>query len=75
MEQVCEEANLTTQWVDSLDTLDEATEANFSAWEQTKDQHVLDMEWALQQLYYVLTEKLTGQMKEFAQANMGVNDP
>ena len=25
MEQVCEEANLITQWVDSLDTLDEIT--------------------------------------------------
>ena len=28
MEQVCEEVNLITQWVDSLDTLDEVTEAN-----------------------------------------------
>ena len=71
MEQVCEEANLITQWVDSLDTLDEITEANFSAWVRTKGQHVLDMRWALKQLYYVLTQKLTGQVKEFTQAEMG----
>ena len=71
MEQVCEEVNLITQWVDSLDTLDENTEANFLAWVRTKGQNVLDMQWALKQLYYVLTQKLTGQVKEFTQAEMG----
>ena len=38
MEQVCEEVSLITQWVDSLDTLDEITEANFLAWVRTKGQ-------------------------------------
>ena len=71
MEQVCEEVNLISQWVDSLDTLDEITEANFLAWVRTKGQNVLDMQWALKQLYYVLTQKLTGQVKEFTQAEMG----
>ena len=71
MEQVCEEVNLITQWVDSLDTLDEITEANFLAWVRTKGQNVLDMQWALKQLYYVLTQKLTEQVKEFTQAEMG----
>ena len=71
MEQVCEEVNLITRWVDSLDTLDETTEANFLAWVRTKGQNVLDMQWALKQLYYVLTQKLTGQVKEFTQAEMG----
>ena len=47
MEQVCEEVNLINQWVDSLDTLDEITEANFLAWVRTKGQNVLDMQWAL----------------------------
>ena len=58
MEQVCEEVNLITQWVDSLDTLDETTEANFLVWVRTKGQNVL-------------TQKLTGQVKEFTQAEMG----
>ena len=71
MEQVCEEVNLITQWVDSLDTLDEITEANFLVWVRTKGQNVLDMQWALKQLYYVLTQKLIGQVKEFTQAEMG----
>ena len=71
MEHVCEEVNLITQWVDSLDTLDEITEANFLLWVRTKGQNVLDMHWALKQLYYVLTQKLTGQVKEFTQAEMG----
>ena len=71
MEQVCEEVNLITQWVDSLDTLHEITEANFLVWVRTKGQNVLDMQWALKQLYYVLTQKLTGQVKEFTQAEMG----
>ena len=71
MEHVSEEVNLITQWVDSLDTMDEITEANFFAWVRTKGQNVLDMQWALKQLYYVLTQKLTGQVKEFTQAEMG----
>ena len=54
--------------MDSLDTLDEA---NFFAWVRTKGQNVLDMQWALKQLYYVLTQKLTGQEKEFTLAEMG----
>ena len=45
MEQVCEEVNLITRWVDSLDTLGEITEANFLAWVRTKGQNVLDMQW------------------------------
>ena len=32
---------------------------------------MLDMQWARKQLYYVLTQKLTGQVKEFTQAEMG----
>ena len=71
VEQVCEEVNFTTLWVDSLDTLDEVIEDNFSAWVRTKAQNVLDMQRALQQLYYVLTQKLTGQVKEFTQAEVG----
>ena len=71
MEQVCEEVNLITQWVDSLDTLDEITEANFLVWVRTKGQNVLDMQWPLKQLYCVLTQKLTGQVKEFTQSEMG----
>ena len=65
LEQVCEEVNLIIEWVDSLDTLDEVTEANFLAWVRTKGQHVQDTQWALKQLYHVLTQKLTGQVKEF----------
>ena len=53
LERVCEEVNL-THWVDSLDTLDEVTEDTFSAWVRTKGQNVLDMQWALKQLCYVL---------------------
>ena len=56
MEQVCEEVNLIARWVDSLDTLDEITEHNFSAWVRTKGQNVLGIQWALQQLYTVLTQ-------------------
>ena len=70
MEQVCVEVNLITQWVDSLDTLDQIIEANFLVWVRTKGQNVLDMQWALKQLYYVLTQKLIGQVKEFTQAEM-----
>ena len=65
------EVNLITQWVDSLDALDEITEANSLVWVRTKGQNVLDMQCALKQLYYVLTQKLTGQVKEFTQAEMG----
>ena len=54
-----------------LDTLDEVTEANFLAWVRMKGQNVLDIQWALKQLYYVLTQKLTGEVKEFTQAEMG----
>ena len=68
---MCEEVNLITQWVDSLDTLDQVTEANFMVWVNTKGQNVLDMQRALKQLYYVLTQKLTEQVKEFSQAEMG----
>ena len=71
VEKVCEEVNFTTLWVDSLDTLDEVIEDNFSAWVRTKGQNVLDMQWALKQLYYVLTQKLIGKMKEFTRAEMG----
>ena len=56
LERVCEEVNHITQ-----DTLDVVTEDNFSAWVRTKGQNVLDMQWALKQLHYVLTQKLTGQ--------------
>ena len=63
--------NVIARWVDSLDTLDEVTEDNFSACVRTKGQHVLDIQWALKQLYFVLTQKLTGQVKEFTQAEMG----
>ena len=58
MEQVREEVNLVVEWVDSLDSLG------------TKDQHVLDMQWALKQLY-VLTLQLTGQVKEFTLVETG----
>ena len=30
----------------------------------TKGQNVLDVQWALRQLYFVLTQKLTGQVEE-----------
>ena len=71
MEQVCEEVNLITQWVDSLDTLDEITEANLLAWVRTKGQKRAGHAVALKQLHHVLTQKLTGQVTEFTLAEMG----
>ena len=70
-EQVCEEVNFSTEWVESLDTLDEVTEANFFAWIKTNGENVLDMHWALKQLHNVLTQKVTGQVNKFTQAEMG----
>ena len=74
-EQLCEEVNFSTEWVEYLDTLDEVTEANFLAWVKTNGENVLDMHWALKQLRNVLTQKVTGQVNKFTQAEMGKEAP
>ena len=71
MEQCCEEVNLITSWVDTLEKPEQITEQAFQQWVSASGQNPLDMQWALKQLFYLLTAKLTGALKDIAQAEMG----
>ena len=59
-----------TEWVDSVDTLDEVIEVSFFHVSEGKGRHVQGMHWTLQPLYCILTLRLTGPVKEFMQAEM-----
>ena len=64
LEQVCKEIVLITEWVDKQPTVESITEAEFKDMVARSGQNEIDMNWALSQLYYILADKLSDQVKD-----------
>ena len=56
------------EWIDRQNTLEDVTDAEFHRWANGSGHNQLDLEWSLEQLYYLMNAKLVEGAKDIVRA-------